>query len=114
MQVVNNYIAHTDSKKRITLRKSKFNYYEVREFENNRCLTLIPKILKNPDSVSNKTLEVMDKSVANFKKRKSICTCRFIGFLKCNLISEWTFHRWTSCSKGYNKNIEVKQLVKKI
>lgn len=69
MQVVNNYIAHTDSKKRITLRKSKFDYYEVKEFENG-CLMLAPKVLKNPGNVSDKTLEVMDKSIANFKKGK--------------------------------------------
>lgn len=37
MQVINNYTAHTDSKKRITLRKSKFKYYDVKEYDNG-CL----------------------------------------------------------------------------
>lgn len=69
MQVVNNYIAHTDSKKRITLRKSKFNYYEVKEFENG-CLVLEPKVLKNPGGVSDETLRAMDKSIASLKRKK--------------------------------------------
>lgn len=69
MQVVHNYIAHTDSKKRITLRKSKFDYYKVQEYENGYMI-LAPKVLKNPAGVSDKTLEVMDKSIANLEKGK--------------------------------------------
>lgn len=67
MEIINDYIAHTDSKKRITLRKSKFDYYKVQEFENG-YIVLAPKVLKNPAGVSDKTLEVMDKSIANLKK----------------------------------------------
>lgn len=69
MQVVNNYIAHTDSKKRITLRKSKFKYYDVKEYDNG-CLVLEPRELVKPKDVSNKALEVMDESIANFEKGK--------------------------------------------
>lgn len=69
MQVINNYIAHTDNKKRITLRKSKFKYYEVKEYDNG-CLVLVPRELVKPKSISNETLKVMDRSIANFKKGK--------------------------------------------
>ena len=69
MKVVNDYIAHTDSKKRITLRKSKFDYYKVQEFENG-YIVLAPKVLKDPTGVSEKTLKVMDNSIANLRREK--------------------------------------------
>lgn len=69
MKVINSYTAHTDSKKRITLRKSKFKYYNVKEYDNG-CLVLEPRELVKPKGISNKALKVMDESVANFKKEK--------------------------------------------
>jgi hypothetical protein len=69
MEIVNDYIAHTDSKKRITLRKSKFEYYKVQEFENG-YIVLAPKELKDPAGISDKTLAVIDESIANLKKGK--------------------------------------------
>ena len=33
-------------------------------------MILAPKVLKNPAGVSDKTLEVMDKSIANLEKEK--------------------------------------------
>lgn len=69
MQVINNYIAHTDSKKRITFRKSKFKYYDVKEYDNG-CLVLEPRELVKPKGISDKALQIMDDSVANFKKGK--------------------------------------------
>ncbi|UZX32456.1 hypothetical protein [Lactobacillus helsingborgensis] len=67
MQVINNYNAHTDSKKRITLRKSKYDYYHVKEYDNG-CLVLEPRELVKPKNISDKALKVMDESVANLKK----------------------------------------------
>ena len=69
MQVINNYIAHTDSKKRITLRKSKFKYYDVKEYDNG-CLVLEPRVMTKPEGISDKALKVMDESITNFKEGK--------------------------------------------
>lgn len=69
MQVINNDIAHTDSKKRITLRKSKFKYYDVKEYDNG-CLILEPRELVKPQGTSNNALKVMDDSIANYEKGK--------------------------------------------
>lgn len=69
MQVINNYTAHTDSKERITLRKSKFKYYDVKEY-NNGCLILEPRELVKPQGTSNNALKVMDDSIANYEKGK--------------------------------------------
>lgn len=69
MQVINNYIAHTDSKKRVTLRKSKFEYYNVKEYDNG-CLVFEPRKLIKPEGISDKALKVMNESIANFEKGK--------------------------------------------
>lgn len=69
MEVIKDYTAHTDSKKRITLRGSKYNYYKVTEYDNG-CLVLEPRELVEPKDISEKTLKVMDKAVENFKQGK--------------------------------------------
>lgn len=69
MQVINTYTAHTDSKKRLTLRKSQYEYYDVKEFENG-CLILEPKKLVTPEGISKKSLEIMEESISNMKKGK--------------------------------------------
>lgn len=69
MQIINNYTAHADSKKRITLRKSKFKYYDVKEYDNG-CLVLEPRELVKPKGISNQALRVMDESIDNFEKGK--------------------------------------------
>jgi len=69
MQVINNDVAHTDSKKRITLHKSKFKYYDVKEYDNG-CLILKPRELVKPQGTSNNALKVMDDSIANYEKGK--------------------------------------------
>lgn len=67
MQVINNYTAHTDDKKRITLRKAKFKYYDVKEYDNG-CLILEPRELVKPKGISDEALKVMDKAIENFKE----------------------------------------------
>ena len=43
--------------------------YDVKEYDNG-CLVLEPRELVKPKDVSNKALEVMDESIANFEKGK--------------------------------------------
>lgn len=69
MQVTKNYTAHTDSKRRITLRGAKYQYYKVKEFDNG-CMILEPQELKTPEGISDKTIKEMDQAVANFKEGK--------------------------------------------
>ncbi|MBO4388975.1 MAG: hypothetical protein J5785_06030 [Spirochaetales bacterium] len=61
------YDAKIDSRNRITLKNAKFDYYNIREFEDGRIL-LEPRVLASPFEISSKTLEMMDSSVRNFKQ----------------------------------------------
>ena len=69
MDAVKTYEVHIDSKKRMTLRGAKYQYYFVREYENG-CSILEPRELKVPASVSAKSLKSMDQAVHNFKLGK--------------------------------------------
>ena len=62
-----NYDAKLDSKKRITIRNPKYEYYHVTEQENG-VVVLEPRELIDPLTVSKKTLEDMDKSMENIEK----------------------------------------------
>lgn len=66
---VKTYDAKIDTKKRITLRNSKYDYYHVEEFSDGKII-LEPRELVVPFEVSANTLEMMDKSVENLKKGK--------------------------------------------
>ena len=55
MEVVKDYDVHIDSKKRVTLRGAKYQYYNVREYENG-CIMLEPRELITPKEISSKTL----------------------------------------------------------
>ena len=77
MEVVKDYDVHIDSKKRVTLRGAKYQYYNVREYENgcimfvreyeNGCIMLEPRELITPEEISSKTLASMDQAIRNFK-----------------------------------------------
>jgi|GEM_PF-936484 hypothetical protein len=63
------YDAKMDSKKRVTLRGAKFEYYNVAEMDDGSIL-LTPRVLVSPFEISEKTLKTMDKSMTSFKKGK--------------------------------------------
>ena len=67
--VIKEYDAHLDMKKRITLRGADAEYYAVRLFNDGHIL-LEPRVLVPPDTVSKKTLRMLDKAAKNFKKGK--------------------------------------------
>lgn len=67
MEAVRDYIVHIDSKKRVTLRGAAYQYYNVREYKSG-CIILELRELKVPETISARTLEDMDKAIANFKK----------------------------------------------
>ena len=61
------YDAKVDSKKRLTLRESPFEYYHVEHYADGRIM-LHPRQLVEPVRVSENTLNMMDKSMENVKK----------------------------------------------
>ena len=69
MGALKDYTAHIDAKKRITLRGARYDYYNVREYENG-CIILEPRELKRPDSSSRATLRMMDESIKNLDAGK--------------------------------------------
>ena len=69
MEAIKDYDVHIDSKKRVTLRGARYQYYNVREYENG-CIMLEPRELITPDSISARTLKEMDQSIQNFKLGK--------------------------------------------
>lgn len=67
MKIIKDYIAHLDNKKRITLRGTAYQYYNVKEYENG-SIVLEPRELTVPDGISDETLADIDCVVNNFKK----------------------------------------------
>lgn len=65
--VVKRYDAKLDNKRRLTIRGANYDFYHVHEF-NDGTLVLKPRIFVDPDELSENTLELMDKSIENFRK----------------------------------------------
>ena len=64
--VLKTYDARLDSKKRITIRNPKYEYYHVVEKEDG-VVVLEPRKLIDPLTISKKTLEMIDESAENLK-----------------------------------------------
>lgn len=64
---VREYDAKIDSKRRVTLRNTKFEYYHVKEMSDG-IIVLEPRELTVPFSVSANTLAMMDKAMENLKR----------------------------------------------
>lgn len=67
--VIKEYDAHLDVKKRITLREAGAEYYAVKMFDDG-CIMLEPRVLVPPETVSKRTLKMLDKAAMNFKNGK--------------------------------------------
>ncbi len=67
--IVKEYDAKIDTKKRITLRGSSYEYYHVIEFPNGK-IELEPRVLVEPFEISEDTLRMVDASMENLKKGK--------------------------------------------
>lgn len=67
--VLQNYDAKIDSRKRVTLRNAKYEYYNVQELKDGRII-MEPRVLTPPFEVSENTLAMMDSSVRNMKNGK--------------------------------------------
>jgi len=69
MEVIKEYDAKLDNKNRLTIRGAKFDHYRVRELSDGK-IELSPQVLIEADQISENTLEMIGKSVANLKKGK--------------------------------------------
>jgi hypothetical protein len=67
LKVIENYDVAADAKKRISLRNAKTKYFHVKALSNG-CYLLEPRVLVPPQAVSDRSLKMLDKSVANLKK----------------------------------------------
>ncbi|MDZ4743621.1 MAG: hypothetical protein SGI98_09415 [Verrucomicrobiota bacterium] len=67
--LVKKYEAHLDAKKRLVLRGTEYQHYQVRIYKDGH-VELEPRVLIHPCAVSKRTLKTMDASMANFKKGK--------------------------------------------
>ena len=66
---IREYDAKIDSKKRLTLRSTGFEYYHVQEMANGTII-LEPRELTAPFQVSANTLTMMDASINNLNSGK--------------------------------------------
>ena len=66
---VSDYTVHLDAKRRLTLRGARYDYYQVKEYDNG-CIILEPRQLIVPETISLRTLHMMDESVRSFKQGK--------------------------------------------
>ena len=69
MSIVKVYEAKLDSKHRITIRGSEYQYFQVKQYGDGH-LELLPRVLIDPKEISRNTLKMMDKSIENLQNRK--------------------------------------------
>lgn len=64
---IREYDAKLDSKKRLTIRGARTQFYHVTERKDG-TIELSPRELVHPDEISEKTLRMIDKAVTKLKK----------------------------------------------
>lgn len=67
--IIREYDARIDAKKRVTLRNVLFDFYHIKEYDDGNIL-LEPRELVEPFSVSANTLSMLDSSMSNLKNGK--------------------------------------------
>ena len=63
------YNAKLDTKRRLSIRGAKYDYYNVKEYDNGLIL-LEPRELTKPLEISENTLKMMDEAISNIKAGK--------------------------------------------
>lgn len=67
MKVRKDYVGHLDSKKRLTIREPEYSYYHVQEYDDGH-IVMYPRVLVDPDKISEKALRMLDTAMENYKK----------------------------------------------
>ena len=65
--MVQEYDAKLDSRRRITIKNTVYDYYHVKEFDDG-IIRLEPRELTAPFQISKKTLDMMDSAMENLDK----------------------------------------------
>lgn len=66
-QSVKEYSAKLDSKKRITIRGARTDYYHVTEKDDGTVI-LSPRELVHPDEISKRSLKMVEQAIRKFKQ----------------------------------------------
>jgi len=66
-ELIKKYETNLDSKKRLSIRGGNFKYYVVEVYSNGKVI-LNPRVLIDPNTISKKTLKMIEKSMGNLKK----------------------------------------------
>ncbi|SMO44286.1 hypothetical protein [Gracilimonas mengyeensis] len=64
MSTINKYEAKLDSKKRVTIRGARTDYYHVTEHEDG-TVVLSPRILVHPDEISQRSYKMIENAIEN-------------------------------------------------
>lgn len=67
-KIVKEYDAKIDSKKRLTIRGTEYDYFHIKHYKNGSIL-LEPRVLVEP-KISKETLEMIEESVDNYREGK--------------------------------------------
>jgi len=69
MKITKEYDSRVDTKKRVTLRGAKYDYYRIQEFADGR-IVLEPRELVPPFEISSRSLSIIDESIKNLRDGK--------------------------------------------
>jgi hypothetical protein len=69
VSIIKKYEAKLDSKHRITIRESEYQYFQVTQYSDGH-LELLPRVLVDPKEISRNTLNMVEKAVENFQSEK--------------------------------------------
>ena len=67
--LIKEYDTKVDTKRRVTIRGTDYQFYHVREYNDGR-IEFSPRILVDPITLSKNTLKAMDQAVKNLKENK--------------------------------------------
>jgi hypothetical protein len=81
LTVLDDYDVAADAKKRINLRNAKTKYFHVKAFSNGAYL-LEPRVLVPLEAISVRSMKMLDKSAASFKKGIASAPINLAAFLK--------------------------------
>ena len=80
---IRSYNAKVDSKKRITLRNTVYEYFHIEEYEDGK-IVLEPRELTKPFQISKNSLSMMDSSVQNLKAGNVSAPLKLSSYIDIN------------------------------
>jgi hypothetical protein len=81
IQVVQNYSVAADAKNRISLRGAKTKYFHVMALSNGGYV-LEPRVLVSPEAIPQRSLKMLEQSLASLKKGKASLPIDLSAFIE--------------------------------